>query len=139
MTYGRTSEEGKGGSSGRTRSSKLIELILGPDIPDITEKPSCCHVAPGTQIIFKSDLNFAVGFIGCTPFVQAGTAFGGIGNPKEGFTRLLDVDPKMKAGKFKYTVTLTDPKDPTKTYCDCDCPTIIVGELRGKEGSGDDR
>jgi len=121
----------------KSTKDKTIWLILEPNDDDITEKPSCCHVKPGWTVTFKSKpayLNFTVGFnsVCGSPFVQRGTKFSGTGSATP-----LGVDVTAARKKFKYAVMLTDPRT-KETYCDCDCPTIIVGELRGKEGSDDD-
>jgi hypothetical protein len=117
----------------RPKTDKTIHLCLEPPDNDITEQPSCCHVFPGDTITFKSiKLNFTVGFnsVCGSPFVQPGTAFSGSRSASQGFaTGKLDVAKGAAGKKFKYAVMLTDPTDPKKTYCDGDCPTIIVGEL----------
>jgi hypothetical protein len=121
----------------RPKADKIIYLSLEPPDHDITEQPSCCHVFLGDTITFKSKLTFTVGFnsVCGSPFVQPGTAFSGSGSTPP---TKLDVAKGAVGKKFKYAVMLTDPKDPKKTYCDGDCPTIIVGELGDEGGSDND-
>ena len=134
----------KGAGIRRPTGDKTIHLYLEQD-DDITEIPSCCHVSPSRSVTFKSKLPFTVTFnIEGSPFQQQGNTYPGkpdsgpgpgaapCSPPGPGHSCRLDMKsaPSLSPGMtFHYRVTLTDSNGP---HHDCQCPTIIVGEMRKK-------